>query len=894
MPGVREIAREDWKGLFALLDRVLEVEPAEREGWLASLRGDEAPLVPALRELLALPPDAGDVLRALPRFTAAPSAAARPAAGAPGPGDTVGPYRLVRELGRGGMAVVWLAERSDGAFKRTVALKLPHVTWQAGWAERLARERDILAGLEHPNVARLYDAGVDELGRPFMAMEYVEGRPLDVYCRERALPIRDRLLLVLEVARGVSYAHSRLVVHRDLKPGNVLAAADGSVHLLDFGIAGLLQGGRAAGTVGGASRLLTPEYASPEQVRGEPIGTASDVYSLAVVTYELLTGGLPYRLQRASAAEVEEAVAAADPRPPSEAAADPASRRELRGDLDAILGKALRKDPADRYATVDAFADDLRRHLAGEAVLARPDRRLYRLRRFAARHRLGLAAASLVAVVLVAATVVSLREARAAAEERNRALRLLARNQAMSEFVSAMLTEVATPDRSVTVDDLLERSESLVFSATTRNPEHQAVILQMLSSYYGTVGDRGKAESLLARALTLAAGSDDALLVATLACHHAYAESELGRVGPATATIDGVLARSAGSPDVAAICLQRRAAIARDTNDAAGALRYALQARAQLARARQVDATFEAGLLGDLAYAHHLNGQNAEAEALFTEALARFEAIGRQEHPDVVRIRIDWGLARYASGNPLGALDLFDRALAIATRHASGGEPPLALLADRALTLDALARYDEARASFARVAEIGRRRGDDAAVAFALVGEAKVCLGQGDVPGARQRLAQSLAGRRDAVPAETTGGTNTAVLEARMAAAEGRLPEAEAAFSRIVAFWDARQVRTGATWSALRDRSGVYLREGRLEDALADARRAEEIARAVQGATPFSSLTGLSLGLLSDIHERAGRRDEARRTAREAVPHLVHTLGDAHPETRHARARAEA
>jgi serine/threonine-protein kinase len=891
---MRQIARQDWKQLLALLDRVLEVAPDAREAFLAALQGEEARLAAPLRELLALQPDPDDdLLRELPRFTFGPAAVSPESA--PQPGDTVGPYRLVRELGRGGMAVVWMAERSDGAFKRTVALKLPHVTWQAGWAERLARERDILAGLEHPNVARLYDAGLDELGRPYMAMEYVEGQPLDVFCRERRLSLRERLLLVLEVAKGVSYAHSRLVVHRDLKPGNVLAAADGSVHLLDFGIAGLLAEGAAEtrGT-GAGGRLLTPEYASPEQVRGEPIGTASDVYSLGVMTYELLTGALPYPVPRRSLSAVEEAVARADPRPASASAATPQDARALRGDLDAILAQSLAKDPAARYATVDAFADDLRRHLAGEAVRARPDRRLHRLRRFARRHRLGLSAAALVAAVLLAATGVSLRQAHVAAAERNRALRLLARNRAMNEFVSAMLTEVAAPDRSVTVDALLERSQSLVFSGTTRDPEHQAVILQMLSAYYGTVGDRAKAESLLARALALARTSDDAELLATLECHHAYAESALGRVAAAVATIDGVLARAGDSPELAAICLQRRATIARDTNDAEGALRYAQEARERLRAARQVDPTFAARLQGDLAYAYHLNGRTVEAEALFAESLRTFEAASRVDHPDVVSIRIDWGLARYASGDVLGALALFDEALAIAAKHAAGGEPPLALVADRALALDALARYDEAQAGFEHVRRIAESRGDGAAAAFALIGLAKVCLGRGDLDCARRRLDESLAGRGDAVPADSAAGMNTAVVEARMEAARGRLPEAEAAFSRIVGFWDARRIRTGATWSALRDRAGVYLREGRLQEALADARRSEEIARSVQGAKPFSSMTGLSLALLSDIHERAGRHEAARRSAREALAHLGPALGDAHPETRRARAQAGA
>ena len=241
-------------------------------------------------------------------------------------GALVGPYRLLRELGVGGMGSVWLAERADGTLKRQVALKLPRASWARGLAERMARERDILASLEHPNIARLYDAGTDAQGRPFLALEYVEGQPIDVYCSERALSIRQRLQLLLEVASAVTFAHSRLVVHRDLKPSNILVTADGQVRLLDFGIAKLMEGDRTQETqlTQMAGRALTLDYASPEQIRGEPIGTASDVYSLGVVAYELLAGAKPYKLKRGSAAELEETIATVDAPLASATAADPA------------------------------------------------------------------------------------------------------------------------------------------------------------------------------------------------------------------------------------------------------------------------------------------------------------------------------------------------------------------------------------------------------------------------------------------------------------------------------------------------------------------------------------------------------------------------------------------
>ncbi|MCA3253749.1 MAG: protein kinase, partial [Rubrivivax sp.] len=268
---------------------------------------------------------------------------------------------------------VWLAERADGQLKRQVALKLPRLTWARGLAERMARERDILATLEHPHIARLYDAGVDHHGRPYLALEYVEGPPIDVYARERGLSVRQKLALLLQVCAAVAFAHSRLVVHRDLKPGNILVTADGQVRLLDFGIAKLMEGDRTPETqlTQLSGRALTLDYASPEQIKGEPIGTASDVYSLGVVAYELLTGARPYKLRRGSAAELEEAIATADIAPASSLAAGAPLSRALRGDLDAVLATALARDVARRYATVEALAADLARYLDGRPVEAR-------------------------------------------------------------------------------------------------------------------------------------------------------------------------------------------------------------------------------------------------------------------------------------------------------------------------------------------------------------------------------------------------------------------------------------------------------------------------------------------------------------------------------------------
>jgi serine/threonine-protein kinase len=891
------VSAQHWQRIEGLFEELTALPREQRAQFLDDTCGTNVELRAELESLLRAHETGGGLLDSPPAAMTDPSFGAdtsAPHAPAPGaqPGARVGPYQLIRQIGEGGMAAVWLAERAEGGVQRKVALKLPHWSWiLPDLIVRMARERDILAALEHPNIARLYDAGVDQLGRPYLAMELVEGKPIDVFCRERALSIPACLQLVLQVARGVAFAHSRLVVHRDLKPNNILVADDGSVHLLDFGIAKLLAGDTAKSThlTQLSGRALTLDYAAPEHVKGEPVGTSADVYSLAVVTYELVTGSRPYRLTGTTAAELERAITTAQPRLASEATTDRARSRALRGDLDAILNHALKKDPAERYPTVDAFAQDIERALRGEPVRARPDSTLYRFRKFASRNRLALGVAGALAAVLIVATSVSLWQARVAEQERNRALRLLARNEAINEFVGTMLTQAASPDRSLSLDAVLERSESLVSAGMASNPEHRAVILQMLAGYYGAFGNRGKTESLLRQALTLARGSDDAELLATIECLHAFAESELGAVAQAQKTIDGVLATAALSPTAAAVCLDRRSVLAQNTNDAPGALDYAQHAQAQLAKAERVDPAFAASTLGNLAYAHHLNGHALAAENAFSQSLARYTAIGRAEHPNAIATREQWALSRFTTGDVVGALALFDEALNLAGKHAVADELPLSLLADRALALDALARYDEARAAYDRVISVGEQRKDPSAVAFALVGKAKTSLAAGQIEEAQQLLDRALGLQGDAIPPDSSTSLNAQVVHARLAAARGSLSQAETEFSHLVAFWDSRKVVTGATWSALRDRADVYLRQGKLDAAAGDARRALGIAQSVQGDRPYSSMTGLTLSLLSRIDLQAGRKVQAHQEATQALAHLSRGLGASHPETQRAR-----
>src|SRR5438552_7540905 len=333
-----------WRALSELLDHALDMDEPTRTAWLETLDGEHAALMPLVRAMLARHggPETGDFIDALPPFDVVDDAST-----AFRPGAIVGAYRLVRELGRGGMGEVWLAERADGLLRRPVAVKLPVLALSRhALAERFAREREILASLTHPHIARLYDAGFAADGQPFLALEYVDGIPLTRYADDQRLGVDARLTLFGQVIGAVAHAHASLVLHRDLKPSNILVTPGGDVKLLDFGIAKLIADGRTSETVltRAAGNALTLDYAAPEQIAGLPLTTAVDVYALGVVLYELLTGTRPYRLKRGTRGELEEAIASIDAAPPSRVASTEASaaarstsiarvRRRLGGDL---------------------------------------------------------------------------------------------------------------------------------------------------------------------------------------------------------------------------------------------------------------------------------------------------------------------------------------------------------------------------------------------------------------------------------------------------------------------------------------------------------------------------------------------------------------------------------
>jgi len=500
---------ERWQRLSPLLDALFELEPVERERHLAELRDTDPGLAAELEELIALEKGSEDFLSE-PVVSLAPSARS---------GAMVGPYRLDLLLGEGGMGQVWSAARADGLYQRRVALKL----LRPGLADpnlrlRFTRERQILARLEHPHIARLLDAGISNDSQPYLALEYVEGEPITDYCRNRAVPLEARLALFHQVCDAVSHAHANLIVHRDLKPSNILVTPGGEVRLLDFGIAKLLDTDKTVERTRTGVRAFTLHYAAPEQVRGEPVTTMTDVYSLGVVLYELLADTKPYRLKRQTDAEWEEAIVAHDPQRPSQAlmraTADASTQhdaaglrrraRALVGDLDNITLKALAKRPEQRYASVEALSLDLQRHQAGRPVQARAQSVGYRIRKYVHRHRWALATGALVATVLIGALGIVAWQAREAVRE-------AARAQAMQDFVIGLFENagIAADGKPLSVEDLLRAGEEGGRGLSSRQPGARAEILGVIARIHTSRGNYGAALDVLRQQAAMIAAMPD-------------------------------------------------------------------------------------------------------------------------------------------------------------------------------------------------------------------------------------------------------------------------------------------------------------------------------------------------------------------------------------------------
>jgi serine/threonine-protein kinase len=742
------------------------------------------------------------------------------------PGERLGAYRVARVLGRGGMATVYLAERADGQFEQTVALKVLDMSRDFdGLAVRFAQERQILARLEHPNIARLIDGGSTRSGQPYVVMEFIDGQPIDSYCDRRKLTIDQRIKLFSKVADAVQYAHGHLIVHRDIKPSNILVTDSGEPKLLDFGIAKLLDPGSAAPVTRSAIHPMTPEYASPEQVRGEPLTTGSDVYQLGFLLYHLLTGRSPYSSDRRNVAAMVQAICNVEPLPPSAVVVLPPGRtkedadfqletsiargttvdrlqRQLAGDLDNILLTALQKEPARRYTSVFQLCEDLRRYLDGLPVSARRATAGYRARKFIRRNAAGVAAAVLVAISLAAGSGVALWQAQEKAQE-------AAHAEAVTAFVLSLFEQIdpeVSQGEPMTVIELLEQGSVRVDQALKGQPGTQADLYRILGNVFVRTGAHERGIEELERALALQ-------------------EARFGRSHPTVADLQADLGHAhARNADFAEASRFYRQALA---------LREALFGRKHESVASSLTSLGDALIYDD----------RVEGERLLREALALRQEIYGSEHPGIAAT-----LEKLAGLLEVkGDLDEAEAHYREAVR-----QERIFLEPDhshRASTLGALAallakrgKYTEAEA-MAREALVIRQRvygGDHPLVASSLSSLAAVLHNQARFDEAATHYRQALSIRRDRLGDENVTVAHGHLSLAASLHAKGDYAEAEASAGEALAIFS-RLLGDNHLWVAitLQVRGGLLFELDRLDEAQTDLVRARDLTREIWGDEHF-------------------------------------------------------
>jgi serine/threonine-protein kinase len=825
----------------ALLHAALERPASERAAFLSDSCGADAALHREVTSLVAAHDAAGGYFEALSdqiaqslEFEVARQDERR-----------IGPYRTLRLLGRGGMGAVYLAERADGQFDQQVALKVMGLGLDGPEARRrFLAERQIVARLSHPSIARLLDGGLTDDGQPYFVMEFVDGQPLTAYAAAADLPLGARLDMVMTVAEAVQYAHENLVIHRDVKPSNVLVTRAGAVKLVDFGIAKLLDdGGEAAGDppTRTADRLLSLPYAAPEQVRGGAVTTATDVYAIGVVLYELLTGRRPH--VAADASELERAILEREPPRPSDVA--PRWRRQLSGDLDTVCLKALRKEPDRRYRTAAQLADDLQRHARGLPVAAQPDTVGYRARKFVRRHAVGVASSAAILVLLATLTVTTLFQAARTARERDKA-----------QEVASLLVElfaVADPSEArgatITAKEVLDRGVARIQSELGSQPELKATLLGVMGRVYQNLGSYQAAAPLVESALALRreAGPDDPEVVAGL-----NALGELQRLRGDYKAAEATLSE--------ALALSTRVH-GREAPDTARALNHL--SKVQIA-----------------------TGRAADAEASARRALAVTRAALGPAHADIAESLMNLAAALFTRGDDRQAEPLFREALAM-RREVLGPDHPSvpAGLNNLAALLSRKGDFAAAETAHREALDIYRRLlgAEHPRVATSLNNLGLALLARGDLPGAEEALRASLAQRRKLLPpahpetAQSLANLGL-VLQSRRA-----YEEAESSYQEALAI---RQQALGPAHTLV----GQTLNNlALLHQARGDFGRAEPLFRQAlailrQALGPAHPLVGTGLHNLGALLAATGNGAQARPAFEEALAIRRKALPPGHPE----------
>ena len=920
------LSTERWQVINPFLDRALDLDAGERTAWLDSLRVNDPALAADIEALI----DKRDALDREGFLSSGPPEVRTPASLA---GQAVGAWTLVEPIGRGGMGSVWLARRSDGRFEGSAAVKLMNASLigQAG-EERFRREGNILARLQHPNIAQLIDAGVSPAGQPYLVLEHVEGEPIDGYCDDRKLGIDARVRIFLDVLAAVAFAHAHLIVHRDLKPSNVLVRTDGEVKLLDFGIAKLLEGdtqsGEATALTREGGRALTPEYAAPEQVTGGQVTVATDVYAMGVLLYVVLGGRHPAGASTSSPARLLRAIVDTEPERLSDAVVRPDAdapealgenaarrsstterlRRSLKGDLETIVGKALKKNPAERYASATALADDLRRYLDHQPISARADTLGYRAARFVRRHRMPVAFAALAVVALAAGLLGTLtqarraraqaaradQQARAAGQQRDFALRQLSRAEAINDLNAFLLSDAAPSGESFTVGDLLSRAEQVIERERGESDENRVEILIAIGRQYWSQDEDDKARRVLGRAYELSGGLQERSLRAKAACALASAVARAGEAERAEKLVREGLDALPYEPQFALdriSCLLRGSEVARDAGQAAVGVERSEAAQRLLRESPLASALTELSVSMDLAESYRMAGRLREGAAAFRKTFEQLSALGRDETQKAGTLLNNWGMVINAH-QPLESERLFRRAIRISSADRTERSVSPMLLNNLARTLTDLNRLPEAASYADRAHARAREAGDEVVVNQSLIVRAPICRLRGDL-GCAERLLTEVEQRvRKMLPPGHAAFGSLRFERALIAQARGDLRAAKAGADEAVAVAEASTERAFYLPRLLLRRAEMEAQMQLWAEARADAATALALWQQTVERGTFSSSIGRCHLVLGKALRAEGRLVEARADFSSALQNLEPTMGADHPHTRDARLAA--
>jgi serine/threonine-protein kinase len=888
------MTEERWRALSEQLDQALELAEHERAAWLAELAARDAELAALVEQ--ALTAHDQDAFAGFLQGDIASSAVAIESATLVG--RAVGPYVIDAEIGRGGMGSVWRAHRADGRFTGTVAVKFVHALWagRAG-AQRFRVEGDLLARLDHINIARLIDAGVLDGSQPYLVLEFVEGLPIDVYCNRHELGLQQRIALFLSVLAAVTHAHNHLIVHRDIKPGNVFVTGDGVVKLLDFGIAKLLHAEVGAEPLTRSSAVpLTPQFAAPEQVLGRDITTATDVYSLGLVLYLILSGRTPPNLDHSSGTDLVSAIVSEEPpRASSVAAAPGIAGPALTGDLDNILGKALRKVPAERYVSAEAFAEDLRRFLNHEPVLARPDSLAYRTRKFVRRHRGSVLGAALTTLALVATTALALWQSHRAQQERDVARLEARRADLVGEFMSSLLGDISRTSSAEAQRHYLDHAHELFEQQHFEDPNVRGSLLNYLAGRYEEFGYSEPAIALLQEAK---AGQDPVSL-AQLDCGLANLYDDLGREEEANREITTAMQviKSQGDsvrPQARSDCRLVESYVATGLGQNSRAIAAAETSVAELAAADLRAGMNYITALNALARAQAFAGHNAAA-FLLLQQLRR--GAGELAEPQTIGAWIHaFNQARdlLAGGRVLEAERASADLAALSRRFGGGDAHDVALL--QATALLALDRADEAAAVLPESPPTAANAdGDSGDALHQVLLQVEIHLRRGDQRGARQLRQAWAAAVERAASGRGSDAVRSLRIDAQLDFQAGELADADATARRAAALAvDAEGAATPALREVAMLQALVALARNDPEAACGYADTALLRARIEAINSDSSAWVGEALLMRARCEHALGHDNVTRSLSAAALPQLEQNLGAAHPLAVQARELADA